>query len=314
MARTIVLIRKSIINSLVLAASAIGIVIDPNKWISVPGDLSQTDYKLLLLDTVVDATSFNEQLWDEYKLDVQAIADRAAPETGLWWQNLLINKFQFSATDPQVIGIFPSDIDPNLLLIKYSQNNDALKIISYATCQTISFGRIQLKVAAKVGGLPADIDTTYGAGTLDTIISFVNTISDSSIRKVVTSGLADRLWMQMDVYFNGVFSAVIQSRVLLAINNYLKAIPFNGMFIKSDLEAAIKAVEGVVDIVWVNIRARANSTAFPSGFDLVISNTEVNRLFNTIAGYIVTEDSAGNTLTDPRPLDLTKNNLNLIAV
>jgi hypothetical protein len=62
MARTVAQIRVSLINSLVSVAAGLGITIDPNKWIATPGLLSETDYKLLLLNTVADAGAIQEQL------------------------------------------------------------------------------------------------------------------------------------------------------------------------------------------------------------------------------------------------------------
>ena len=43
MARSDVQIRNILINALVSSAAALGITINPNNWVKVPGSISQTD-------------------------------------------------------------------------------------------------------------------------------------------------------------------------------------------------------------------------------------------------------------------------------
>ena len=301
MARSIDLIRNGLVAALKSSAIAVGLPIVPENW-------SMTDYKLLILDTVASACGIEEQLWDAYSSDIDRKVALAAPETGLWWQNQLINVFQFNSSNPQVVNILPD------FSIGYPNPNNSYKIIKYCSVNFITYGRIQLKVAAQVGGLPADVDTVYGAGTLDTVRSFVNTISDTSIIKVVRSGQSDKLFMQLDVYFNGIYAAVIQSNVISAINNFLQSIPFDGVFLLSKLETAILSVSGVNDCVLINIQARADTTPVGTGSNLVLNKTEIQRSWSTIAGYIIPENTTGAnwTLTDYRVGSSGILNLNLI--
>lgn len=304
MARKISAIRQFLIDTLVSKAAAIGISIDPTKW-------SKYDYKLLILDTIATGMGILEQLWDVFKSDVQKIVDVAAPETPAWFQNQLLNKYQFNAATPQVPQILPPNFEPS-----FPNPNVDYNIIKYCSVTPGLWGTTRIKVAAQVGGFPADIDTVYGAGTLDTIKSFVNTISDPSIIKNVTSGIADKMWMQLDVYYNGLFAGVIQANVIAAINSYFASLTPNGTLqgtiVLTDLIKAIKAVEGVNDVVPINLRGRDDGTAFGGGVNMVISKTIINRLYNTYAGYVIPE-VAPNSFTDPRPLEPTINNLNLIA-
>jgi hypothetical protein len=302
MARKIPAIRQFLIDTLVSKAASIGITINPVKW-------SKYDYKLLILDTVATGQAVEEQLWDAYKDDINSIISLAAPETAQWIKDQLINKYQFSADIPQVVGIYPPNFNPS-----FQNPNDNLKIIKYCSVKPGIYGTTLIKVAAQVDGLPADIDTTHGAGTLDTVRAFVRAITNSSITKFITSGSADRLWMQLDVYYNGLYASVIQNNVILAIDNFLKNITYDGSFIVTDLEVAIKNVEGVTDCVFINMRGRDNLTAFPGGSDLRIDTAVIDRVYNSIAGYIVREDTTDNSLTDPRPLDPSINNLNLIPI
>ncbi len=86
--------------------------------------------------------------------------------------------------------------------------------------------------------------------------------------------------------------------MITAITNYLAAIPFDGVVRLSDLVISVKAVAGVDDIVFQNVSARANGTAFGSGTSLVLNGQEISRLWNTVAGYIIGEDTIGQDLTN----------------
>ena len=72
---------------------------------------------------------------------------------------------------------------------------------------------------------------------------------------------------------------------------------FDGVLLLSDLEGAIKAVEGVNDIVFHNVWARKNSDPLGS-YKLVDNDLFMTRLWNTYSGYIVGETTGGSTLSD----------------
>jgi len=67
MARTVDQALNSLIDSLVAYAASIGVTINPNDWKLVPGNLSETDYKLLLLHTVATGMGLQEQLYDLFQ-------------------------------------------------------------------------------------------------------------------------------------------------------------------------------------------------------------------------------------------------------
>jgi len=66
----------------------------------------------------------------------------------------------------------------------------------------------------------------------------------------------------------------------------------------NDLESAMRSAEGVNDVVLKNVIARENATPLASGTYLVINNQFVGRLWPTVSGYMVTEDTAGSTIYD----------------
>jgi len=217
----------------------------------------------------------------------------------------------------------------------YPVINPALQVIAYCSVQPGDELTTLIKVATGNGsGAPADLDTVH-PGALAAAQSYANILGVPGIRYYVTSGEADRLYMQLDVIYNGLYSAVIQTNVIAAINGYMQTqnaanpngIPFNGILTLSNLEAAIKAVPGVIDMMWGNVQARDFGTSVGGGEDLVTATyypdgsirtgTQSARGWQTVAGYIIPEDTTGGywRLTDPRnatpgaPL-----NLNLISM
>jgi hypothetical protein len=133
---------------------------------------------------------------------------------------------------------------------------------------------------------------------LDALTSYINVIGVAGISYNVISNAADRLYVAAQVYYRGLFSSVIKTNVIAAINAYLASIPFNGQVKVSELETAILSVDGVEDVILQDVRARDNATAYPGGTPLVIGNTLASRLWPTLAGYAISEDTAGGTLAD----------------
>jgi hypothetical protein len=86
--------------------------------------------------------------------------------------------------------------------------------------------------------------------------------------------------------------------VIDAINTFFASLPFDGSMKLLDLEIAIRNVQGVNDVVFQNVQARADGTSFGSGTYLVQSQTVVGRIWPTVAGYIVGETTSGQTLAN----------------
>ena len=195
MARSIPQIRLAFINSLVTTAAALGLTINPNNWISVPGSLSETDYKLLLLNMGVDAQSFEEQLNDLFQSQQEVLIASAAPQTGNWFQYQML-LFQFNATTPQV-PLLQQSSAPNALSVVWNPVVLSYQVIKFCSVVYGSAGRCLIKVAAISAGIPADLDTIAGAGALAAATSFVNLIAAPGISYVVTSGISDWLFLQL---------------------------------------------------------------------------------------------------------------------
>jgi len=238
------------------------------------------------LFTYIVAVAINglEQLIDIFKAEVETIAAAAAPATPAWLQDQIL-KFQYSATTPQVIQLI--NFAP-----AYQVVDELLRIVTRCSVTTNLSNNVLIKVAT--GEPPAALS----APQLAALQSYVNEIGIAGVIYNVTSEASDKLFVEANVYYDGQYSAVIQANVIEAIENFLAAIPFNGQMKISDLEEAITSVEGVNDVVLVNVKARSNATAFGSGSFLVQNQQTIGRLWSTIAGYMVGETDSGNTLAD----------------
>jgi hypothetical protein len=236
--------------------------------------------------TLIVAVSINtlEQLIDIFTANVESVAASASPATPTWLQAQIF-KFQYSATVPQVIQLI--DFAP-----AYPVVDATLRIISRCSVTTNLSNSVLIKVAT--GDTPGALSNDQ----LSALQSYVNEIGIAGVIYTCTSSASDKLYVQANVYYKGQYSAVIQANVIAAIDAFLAAIPFNGQMKISDLEESIRSVEGVNDIVLVNVKARDNSTALASASYLVQAQQVIGRLWSTIAGYMVSETTSGNTLSD----------------
>ena len=298
MAQSVSQIQQFVINTLVTAGAAVGVVI--------PTDWSNYDYRQLFTYVVAVAENVQQQLMDAYRVDLSALIASAAPQTGAWMQNNML-LFQFSATNPQIVAITPPSFAPT-----YPTIDTSLQVIKYCSVTSGVFGTTVIKIACQQDGAPIDTDS-IDTGILPAAQSYVNTLDVTGIVYNVVSLKPDRLYQQLNVWYKGQYSSIIQDSVISAIQSYLGGIPFDGKIVLSDLEAAIKAVAGVNDIAFVNVQGRAYTTTVLEGTDLVLNSTEIQRNFATIAGYIIPEDTSGYTLTDLRTDGSGLYNLNLIA-
>jgi hypothetical protein len=301
MARSITVISKSLQDALVAAAAAVGITINPANW-------SKKDYKKLFIDIFATSQGIQEQLYDSAVEDIDLIAKHAAPQTPAWFQYQMLNLFQYDATTPQIIQLDVS----NSFAPYYPIVNANFRIVKYCSVVPGTLGTTTIKLA---GSGPAKLS----AGQLSAAQSFINQLQVPGITYNAISLDADRLFMQLDVYYLGQYSNVIEANVTTAITAFLNTLSttyFDGQFLTSLLQNAILAVPGVKDVVFKNIQARANTTTVGTGTNLILNNTELLRNWQMVAGYMIIEDTSGANwrLSDFRVGASGIKNLNLIAV
>ena len=226
--------------------------------------------------------NLEEQNWDLFQAELESIIS-AAPVGTVQWLQQQIFQFQYDSSTPQVVQLV--DFVPG-----YNPVDTTKQIISRCSVITQPNRLVSVKVAT--GTPPVALNSSQ----LSSLVGYLDLIGFAGTQYNIQSLNADKLYCKAVVYYSGQYSSVIQTNVNIGINNYLAAIPFNGIIRLSALEQAILGVTGVIDIqlVTVGVRADASST-----YDyLVLNNTEIFPNSNLFAGYIVPETIGGSTFND----------------
>lgn len=280
MARKVEEINAYIVATLVTNFAAIGITIDPTQW-------SKRNLLRAVCYTFATGQALLEQLQDVFLVRVEAVADRAPAASPNWIQDKMF-KFQYSATDPQIIALV--DTAP-----QYPELRPDLRIITACSVTSSVSNEEQIKVARGNPFVPLD------APQISAAQGYINTIGIAGINYVVVSLDSDKMYIAADIFYQGQYAAVIQARVIQAILDwftFLATNRFNGAAEMSELEGIIAGVAGVNDVVLKNVRGRGDVDPFSAGIDLVLNSAVIARKWQTIAGYIGQENTAGKTFAD----------------
>jgi hypothetical protein len=257
---------------------------------------SQTAIYNLWAYIVAVAISLLENIVAIFQVEIEDTASKAAVGSDVWLKSKVL-EFQYDAVNPQVLTLV--NFAP-----QYPVINTDLRIISRCSVKTIGSKIAVVKVAT---GEPP---VALSAPQLSSLQSYLTNGGDGTYLgrgvglgfagvQINTSSLtSDKFYFKANIYYNGQYSAVIQSTVVAAINNYLANIDFDGNVKLISLVDYIQNVPGVVDITLEDVAMRANATAFGSKTYLVQAFTEIYSTYPTFAGYIVGETTVSNTLND----------------
>lgn len=247
---------------------------------------SQTSIFNLEKDIVAQVTNLHEQLWDELRDDLETQIAAAPPASPAWIQAQVF-KFQYDAVNPQILQLV--NFAPSYPVIDTS-----LRIVTRCSVKTDLNKIVKIKVAK------SDPPATLAALEYSSLTGYLNNIMPAGVGFDLVNLNGDRLYVNAEVFYNGEYTSSIQSNVEAAINNYLASIPFDGLVRISELEDSIQAVPGVTDIKLNTIKARPNSSVFASAitiYDVITSATNA-RIWDTVSGWIISEDTVGETLSD----------------
>jgi len=234
--------------------------------------------------------NFLEQKFDIFKEELELIALRAVPGTAQWLQRQVLN-FQYSATIPQVVilkDFYPTydPVLPELRIIKrcsVKQQADRVVLVKVATVDSI--GNLIPVPTVPFNSLKGYLSKIQFVGTKVTLLT----------------KNADRVYLQLDIYYDGEYvESTVKTNVILAVENYLATLPFDGVFSNSSLEDSIQKVAGVKDVVLKNVVTRQDTVLItdPGTVKLVQNYLEVKKDYETSAGYMIREDTATYKLED----------------
>lgn len=246
---------------------------------------SQTSIWRLWIFIQATAINIQEQLQDIFKTEIETTVENNYVGTPKWIRTKCL-EFQYSATVPQVLEI------TNNTKIAFPVIDPSLRIITRASVSTDLNKVVNIKVAK--GEPPTQL---VGAEPV-ALQAYFSELVPAGVYWQLINAVSDKLYLEGDVYYDGMYSATIATIVPDAINAYLAGIDFDAQIKVIDLEKAIRNATGVKDIKLKNIWLRANSVPLANGFKLVDDYTL--RIISIVpyAGYAIEEDTAGETWTD----------------
>lgn len=195
-----------------------------------------------------------EKLFDLHRADVDARIEQLEPHTLRWY----VSKAKAYMQGQKLV----TDCDYYDTEGMTEQDIAAAKVVKYAVA-TESNTVVYIKVAREVDGNPAALT----AGQLEGLTSYMNEIKDAGVSVQLRNEPADQMRIDLLIYYdptlliidaNGNGSQNGKDPVCETTKQVIENLPFNGMFRKSDLMAALQALPcvEVADIKSVKVKPR----------------------------------------------------------
>ena len=195
-----------------------------------------------------------EKLFDLHRADVDARIEQLEPHTLRWY----VSKAKAYMQGQKLV----TDCDYYDTEGMTEQDIAAAKVVKYAVA-TESNTVVYIKVAREVDGNPAALT----AGQLEGLTSYMNEIKDAGVSVQLRNEPADQMRISLLIYYdptlliidaNGNGSQNGKDPVRETTKQVVENLPFNGMFRKSDLMAALQALPcvEVADIKSVKVKPR----------------------------------------------------------
>jgi hypothetical protein len=205
-----------------------------------------------------------ERLMDSFKVEIQTIIDSRRIGTLAWYVSTA-KDFQLGDTLQEFAS---GDYG-------YPTVDDAKKIVSRASAK-VEAGVIKLKVAKESG----DSAIKLSAQEEIQFRSYMELVKFAGVQIDYITLDPDLLNIDCKIYYNGIYpTADIEVAVQIAIEAFVKAIPFDGILKKNALIEAVRKVEGVTDIEFDTLDAVQG-----------VTTTAIGREYETLAGYINLND------------------------
>lgn len=265
MARTIAEIQQAMLDEIAADAVLSGVATNSSKM---------AIYRLWT--RIVASVAWTiEVLFDTLKAELNELLAVLKPHSLRWYAQ--------KAKDFQYGYELPIDTD------KYDNTGltddeiEESQIVKYSAVTEGEDSKLRIKVAKEADDLePLD------APELEAFTEYMARVKDAGVRLLISSNTPDKLKMEWDIYYDALILNAQGQRidgssptpVQDAIKNYLKNLPFNGVFVLAYMVDAIQLVDGVVI---PHIKQCLTSYA---AFDF----TAVNVQYLPDAGYLRFED------------------------
>lgn len=200
-----------------------------------------------------------ETLFDIHVADVNETISKLKPHSLRWYAEKA-KAFQFGYNLVDDADYYDNTgIDPALI--------ETSKVVDYAAVIEQERG-LRIKVAKDNGTDLQALSNTE----LDAFEEYMKRVKDAGVRLNITTGPADNLKLSADIYYNPLVFDSTGARldgagntsVQNAIKNYLKNLPFNGVFVLQSLIDVLQQVDGVTIVQITNAQARYGVLPFQS--------------------------------------------------
>lgn len=241
----------------------------------------------VIIYTVSLAMFTLETMIDILTANIQAIADSAVSGNAKWLQRQILN-FQH----PDVVTMVN-------FVPTYAPVDETHRIVTRCSVKQLSSGIVSIKVAK---GTPPSLGPLSGTELTALQDYYFGTsttqgIGFAGVRTTFVNLDPDRMRIQATVYFFGQYvQATVQAAVIVAINNFLATFSdtaFDGTVFMIKLVDAIQAVLGVSRVTIDDVKARKATVPLGSATSIPVQGS-----YATVAGYLISEDTSGNTLND----------------
>jgi hypothetical protein len=222
-------------------------------------------YKLIMY-AVATAVYLHEVIFDNHKVEVEAISARGAYGTKPWW-DAKIRAYQHGdllVFNEETFTFEYEVIDPEKQIVKRVSIDD-------------QSGILKIK-AAKLTGLDV---VPLSEAQLNGLIEYIKDIRPAGTRVLVQSLSPDKLKIFADVYYDPSGELdTIKAAVEAAIISFINAIPFDGIINRNKLIDAITAVPGVVDVDITYLGAKVGANPY----------TTIEREYRAVSGYFEVDE------------------------
>lgn len=212
---------------------------DPASW-------SRVSRKRLLRNIQCLLALTTETIFDIFKTDVDNKLRELKPHTDRWYATKALSYQHGFALLPD------SDLFDNTGYTE--QQITASKVVKHSAVveQENEFGRVSLRI--KLAGEDGDDLAPLEDPQLDGVTEYLRRIKDAGVKLLVQSLPADHIKMKWSIYYDPLILDANGNRldttendaVKNAIKDYLKKLPFNGIYVVQYHIDHVQQVEGVV--------------------------------------------------------------------
>lgn len=206
----------------------------------------------LIVDVIAFCMWVQEQFWDLFRVEVDTVANESEAGVELWYQQM-VKEFQYG-----------DELVYNTTLRKYEYPviDTTKQIITHCSVNDVATSATgQLRIKVKAGD-----QTSRRVLTNDEMLalqSYVRKRKFAGTNVSITSYVADLLLSNLTIYYDPQIPiATVMAAVQAAVENYVKNLPFNGIFSINKLEDIVQAVPGVKYVVIDEIKVKTGGSPY----------------------------------------------------